>query len=143
MQQHSGATLLPFFKKIQVLLFLYSREEKEGVVHRAVSGDSRTETEKSTCHETFLFALKKTNNGENVALSKCNTSHEPMLGMSTFLAMNLKSWWWIEQTQISSFHLFINKENLLFLQNRLPRTFNVMFYRLLQLHLFLFLLFSV
>ena len=59
-------------------MFLYSWEEKEGVVHRAVSGDSRTETEKSTCHETFLFALKKTNNGENVALSKCNTSHEPM-----------------------------------------------------------------
>ena len=70
MKQHSRATLLPFFKKIQVLLFLYSREEKEGVVHRAVSGDSRTETEKSTYHETFLSSLKKTNNGENVALSK-------------------------------------------------------------------------
>ena len=78
MQQHSRATLLPFFKKIQVLLFLYSREEKEGVVHRAVSGDSRTETEKSRRHETFLFSLKKTNNGENVALSKFESSCEYM-----------------------------------------------------------------
>ena len=69
-QEHSRATLLPLFKKIQVLLFLYSREEKEGVVHRAVSGDSRTETEKSTCLEAFLFSLKKTNNSKNIALSK-------------------------------------------------------------------------
>ena len=45
--------------------------------------------------------------------------------------------------------LFENKENLLFLQNRLPRTFSVMFYCFLLLHLpycffcFLFLLFYV
>ena len=73
-QQHSRAMLLPLFKKLQLLLFLDRREAKEGVVHIAVSGDSRTETEKSTCQETFLFSLKKTNNGENVALSKCDTS---------------------------------------------------------------------
>ena len=86
MQQHSRATLLPFFKKIQVLLFLYSREEKEGVVHRAVSGDSRTETEKSTRHETFLFSLKKTNNGKNVVLSKCDTSRECMKALWSFFS---------------------------------------------------------
>ena len=72
------ATHFAFSKKIQVLLFLYSREEKEGVVHRAVSGDSRTETEKSRCHQTFLFSLKKTNYGENVALSKSESSLEYM-----------------------------------------------------------------
>ena len=36
-----------------------------------------------------------------------------------------------------------NKENLLFLQNRLPRTFNVMFYRFYCFICLVFLLFSV
>ena len=46
-------------------------------------------------------------------------------------------------------YTYFNKESLLFLQNRLSRTFNVMFYCFLLLHLpycffcFLFLLFSV
>ena len=54
-QQHSRATLLLCFKKIQVLLFLYSREEKEGVVHRSVCGDQRTETEKHVSRNLSLF----------------------------------------------------------------------------------------
>ena len=62
------------FPKIQVLLFLGRREEGEGVVHTDVSGDSRTEKEKRRFHETFLIFLKKTNNGENVALSNFDSS---------------------------------------------------------------------
>ena len=70
MQRCPCATHFAFSKKIQVSVLLGRREEGEGVVHTAVCGDSRTETEKRTCHETFLSSLKKTNNGENVALSK-------------------------------------------------------------------------
>ena len=73
-QQHSRATLLPSFKKIQDLLFLDRTEGEEGVVLCVVSGDPRTEKEKSMCHETFLFSLKKTNKGKNVALSKFDSS---------------------------------------------------------------------
>ena len=75
MKQYSRATLSPPFKKIQVLLFLDRREAKEGVVHTAVSGDSRTEPEKSMCQKTFLFSLKKTNDGERVIQAPCITCY--------------------------------------------------------------------
>ena len=74
MQRCPCATHFAFSKKIQVSLFLGRREEGEGVVHTDVSGDSRTEKEQRKFHETFLIFLKKTNNGENVALSNFDST---------------------------------------------------------------------
>ena len=78
MQRCPCATHLAFSKKIQVSLFLGRREEGEGVVHTDVSGDSRTEKEQRKFHKTFLFFFKKTNNGENVALSNFDSRLVPM-----------------------------------------------------------------
>ena len=57
----------PLFQEIQDLLFLGRREEGEGCC-------SYSSLEKHTCHETFLFSWKQTNNGKNIALSKFGLS---------------------------------------------------------------------
>ena len=62
-------------------MFLGRREEGEGVVHTDVSGDSRTEKEQRTFHETFLIFWKKTSHGENVALSNLLRTYGCMIGL--------------------------------------------------------------
>ena len=57
--------------------------------------NQKTVAEKKTCHETFLFSLKKTNNGENVVLLKCGTSHEGVMIRAFFVKFGGILFWLI------------------------------------------------
>lgn len=57
-----------FWQKIQEVLFLDRRKDKEGVVFTAPKDVHGTEKDKRTCHKTFHFSFDK------IAKSLCSLS---------------------------------------------------------------------